>query len=89
MTGRVVQEKDERTAWERLHDAVADAAPNLGRFYRQARPIGFAERVFALAAQRDLAEAYEDAQEQASEVALAGNPRRADYIEHMARRLIG
>jgi hypothetical protein len=83
------QEPGERTRWQRLHDDVADAAPHLGLLDRRMRPTTVdIDSVLVLAAQRDLVAAYENAQDEASAMALAGNPRRADYIEHMARRLI-
>lgn len=76
-----------RTRSQALRDDLRKAGLALGRIERTTHPIGFIGRHLAWLWERDRREAFSNASDEASDLALAGNPRRADYVEHMARRL--
>lgn len=78
------------TRWQRLRADVRKAGPMLAAFHRSTRPHGTAsQRTLGALAERDRAELAEKWADEVAEAALEGNPKRAGYIEHMTRRVLG
>lgn len=77
------------TRWQRLRDDIRAAGPALAR-YRRGGSYGTAsQRALGALAERDRDELAEKWADEAAEAAVAGNPQRAGYIEHMTRRVLG
>lgn len=65
---------------------MIDAAEMFRVFIRANSPAG---RALRAAEQRDRDELAEKWADEAAAAAVEGNPQRAGYIEHMARRVLG
>lgn len=85
------EKKDERTPWQRLRDVVKEPGVRaaLGAGVRGRELAGHrSQRVLARCDAEGREALREDWQDEAAEAAVAGNPARARYLEHMGRRLL-